>query len=101
MIIYEVVVAGLFCITGTYGGPGGGCRGGSFNERETLEQVAFGQAVRLATTMFCIAAVGAATAGRVSLLELLPVGWLAPLPDRSLAGTSTLGSGSETQGSRR
>ncbi len=63
MIIYEVVVAGLFCITGTYGGPGGGCRGGSFNERETLEQVAFGQAVRLATTSVCIAAVGAATAG--------------------------------------
>lgn len=54
---------GLFCITGTYGGPGGGCRGGRLNERETLEQIAFGQAVKLAVTSVCVAAVGAATAG--------------------------------------
>ncbi len=39
----------------------GGCNGGSINDREFLEQVAFGGAVRLATVSFCIAVVGAVT----------------------------------------
>lgn len=37
--------------------------GASLNERETLEQIALGGTVRVATTSICIAAVGAATSG--------------------------------------
>lgn len=68
----------LYCFTGTYGGPGGGCRGGSVNDEDT----GIGKAAKQCAVAGTAGSAGGAATGAIT--GAVTTGSLAPGPAAAL-----------------